>query len=317
MKLILNLVAIVGLGAPAAVALSALSGIGHRWPDILAQFTAPTLAVTLAFIAVLALLRLWPAMAAGSVVALLLAIAVWPQVAPGGPRPAGDGPSLKVYSANLWAQNTQVDQMAASIRDADADILILVEFGAAADAAIDQILAEYPHRALSPRIDRPNGPVRSAIASRYPLTRLTTPQDGLESIVVTADTPLGPVNLVGVHLTRPWPYQYQWGQIVQVQGLTQRISTLEGPVILAGDFNAVSTARIGRQVRQDNDLIPAPGWPGTWPNALPGALRITIDQVYHSPDLALVDRRLGRATGSDHRPVITLFQAPQSPTAAD
>jgi len=32
---------------------------------------------------------------------------------------------------------------------------------------------------------------------------------------------------------------------------------------------------------------------------------MTIDQVYASPDLGFVSRRLGRPTGSDHRPVVT------------
>jgi endonuclease/exonuclease/phosphatase (EEP) superfamily protein YafD len=52
-------------------------------------------------------------------------------------------------------------------------------------------------------------------------------------------------------------------------------------------------------------LIPAPGWPGTWPARAPAALGITIDQVYRSPDLALLGRRLGQKNGSDHRPVVT------------
>ena len=36
------------------------------------------------------------------------------------------------------------------------------------------------------------------------------------------------------------------------------------------------------------------------------ALRgLPIDQVYASPDLAFISRRLGQPTGSDHRPVVT------------
>ena len=34
---------------------------------------------------------------------------------------------------------------------------------------------------------------------------------------------------------------------------------------------------------------------------------MTIDQVWRSPDLALLERRLGRKNGSDHRPVVTRF----------
>lgn len=87
--------------------------------------------------------------------------------------------------------------------------------------------------------------------------------------------------------------------------LDQMIEGLSGSVIVAGDFNSVSTARIGKQVRRDIGLRPAPGFPGTWPASLPSALAITIDQIYASPDLAFVSRRLGRPTGSDHRPVVT------------
>ena len=46
---------------------------------------------------------------------------------------------------------------------------------------------------------------------------------------------------------------------------------------------------------------------GTWPAVAPSVIGMTIDQVYRSPELAVLDRRLGLRTGSDHRPVITRF----------
>ena len=66
-------------------------------------------------------------------------------------------------------------------------------------------------------------------------------------------------------------------------------------------------------VKRDMDLIPAPGWPGTWPAQLPSFAGMTIDQVYRSPDLALLGRRLGRPSGSDHRPVVTRLTLAQQP----
>ena len=47
LKAAIHLAALGLLAAPAAVALSALARIGHRWTDLLAQFTAPALAATL------------------------------------------------------------------------------------------------------------------------------------------------------------------------------------------------------------------------------------------------------------------------------
>ena len=308
LKAAIHLAALGLLAAPAAIALSALTRIGHRWTDLLAQFTAPALTATLALTLLYALMRLRLAMIAGLGVTVLLILAVWPQWLPrGGALPRESAPTLTLYSANLWARNTDVEAITRSIAEAKADIVVLVELGDAPSAQLDRVLAGYPHRVLNARVDRPSGAARAAIASRYPLTAIADRPDGLVSVAATAQTPLGPVNIIGAHLTRPWPFQYQWGQINQATALAAIRRDMTGPVIAAGDFNSVSSARIGRQVQAEAGLIPAPGWPGTWPSAAPSAVGMTIDQVWRSPDLALLERRLGRKTGSDHRPVITRF----------
>lgn len=314
LKAALHLAALGLLAAPAVIALAALTRIGHRWTDLLAQFPTPALAATLVLTLVYAVLRLRPAMIAGLGVTMLLVLAVWPQWLPrGGALPREGAPTLTLYSANLWAWNTDVEAITRSIRDADPDIVVLVELGDAPAAQLDRVLAGYPHRVLNARVDRPSGAARAAIASRYPLTAIADRPDGLVSVAATAQTPLGPVNIIGAHLTRPWPFTYQWGQINQATALAAIRRDMTGPVIAAGDFNSVSSARIGRQIQVEAGLIPAPGWPGTWPSVLPSAAAMTIDQVWRSPDLALLERKLGRKTGSDHRPVITRFTLAAKP----
>ena len=308
LKAAIHLVALGLLAPPVAVALSALTRIGHRWTDLLAQFPAPALAATLALTLAYALLRLRPAMIGGLAVTVLLVLAVWPQWLPrGGAVPREGAPALTLYSANLWDRNTEVEDIARSIAEADADIIVLVELGDAPSAQLETVLAGYPHRMLNTRVDRPSGAARAAIASRYPLTVIADRPDGLVSVAATAQTPLGSINIIGAHLTRPWPFQYQWGQINQATALAAIRRDMTGPVIAAGDFNSVSSARVGRQIQAEAGLIPAPGWPGTWPSAAPSAVGMTIDQVWRSPDLALLERKLGRKNGSDHRPVITRF----------
>lgn len=306
-RVILNLLAIGVLGAPLAVAGSALSGIGHRWPDILAQFTAPALFATGGVLLVLLVLRLWPAVLVGVITLALLGVAVWPQWMPERGTAMAGGPTLSLYSANVLWENEDVAAIAASVRDADADVVILIELGNGPAGRIEEILAAYPHRVGSPAIGRGGKPARSVIASRFPLTEIPDRPDGLHAVGAAVRTPLGPMNILGVHLTRPWPFQYQWGQISQTMALSEVRRDLTGPVIVAGDFNAVSSARIGRQVQAEVGVIPAPGFPGTWPTSIPAFAGITIDQVYRSPDLALLERRPGLANGSDHRPVVTRF----------
>ena len=302
---VLDLLARIVFLIPLGVGVAALSGIGHRWLDILAQFTAPALAATAAAAALLALTRLRAAALHGLFACAVLLAAVSPQWFPGGPRPAEGAPIVRLYSANLWAWNTDVEAIAASIRAADADMVVLIELGDAPAERLDQLLMGYPHRVATPRIDRPSGPARSVIASRLPLTVIPDRADGLHAVGATAQTSIGPVHLLGVHLTRPWPFQEQWGQISQTMALQAITNDLDGPLVAAGDFNSVSTARIGKQVRRDLGLHPAPGFPGTWPAFLPSPMGMTIDQVWATPDLAFVSRRLGGANGSDHRPVVT------------
>lgn len=306
-RLAFDACALAVVSAPLPIALAALSGVGHRWVDILAQFTAPALAAALVAALGFVALRRWKWGVAAAVVTAVLLVAVWPQWFPPMGRPQAGAPILRLYSANLHYRNDDVATIRRSIQAADADVVVLIELGGQLGPRADEILQGYPHRVASIRLDQARGPSRSVIASRYPLTPLRDPPDGLHSVAAIARTPLGPVNIVGVHLTRPWPYQFQWGQITQTMALADIRRGLFGPVIVAGDFNSVSSARIGRQVREDMALVPAPGFPGTWPDALPSAFGITIDQVYRSPDLALISRRLGRPAGSDHRPVVTEF----------
>lgn len=304
---VIDILVRLALAAPLGLALVALSGVGHRGFDLLAQFTAPALAATAAATVLVGLTRLKMAALHGLAACAALLIAVAPQWFPAGPRPEADAPSVRLYSANLWARNTDVESIQASIRAADADVVVLIELGDAPARRLDQILAGYPHRVATPRVDRPSGPARSIIASRFPLTPVRDRPDGLHAVGASVRTPLGPIHILGVHLTRPWPFQEQWGQISQTMALQAVAEDLNGPVVVAGDFNSVSSGRIGRQVKRDLGLHPAPGFPGTWPAPLPAPLGVTIDQVYASAGLAFISRRLGRSTGSDHRPVVSEF----------
>jgi len=296
---------VLGLAPVLGVAVLVLAGVGNRAVDLLAQFTAPALIATALLTGGLALLRMKVPAGLGVLTGLCLALAAWPQWFPRASPPDPEAAAVRLYSANLFYLNNDTARIRRSIEAADADIVVLIELASEPARNIEDLLAGYPHRAASMRLDQTRGPSRSVIASRWPLTARADPPDGLHAVAATVRTPLGPIHIVGVHLTRPWPFQHSWGQISQTMALETIVGTLDGPVVVAGDFNSVSSARIGRQVQGDIGLRPAPGFPGTWPTRLPPALGITIDQVYASPDLAFVSRRLGRATGSDHRPVVT------------
>ncbi len=221
----------------------------------------------------------------------------------GTPDPAAR--TVRLYSANVYYLNNDTDAIRRSIVAADADVVVLIELGREPAERIDEILAGYPNRIATLPARHNTGVARTVMASRLPMKQWVPGVQGIHALAGVVETPWGPLNIVATHLTRPWPFQFQWGQINQVAALEKIVKGLNGPVIVAGDFNAVSSARIGRQIQTDIGLTPAPAWPGTWPTAAPSALGVAIDQVWRSPDLAFVSRRLGEPNGSDHRPVVT------------
>ena len=282
-----------------------ISGNGHRWVDILAQFTGPALIGSIIASLLVMLLKRPPLMIVAFGALLICAGAVVPQASPPRGVPERGAPVLTVYSANLNAENGDVEAVAASIRAARPDIVILIEVSPAIFAARHQVLADYPYQHASETIV-PRGSRGSVIlAARYPLTPVPGRPDQLSALQAVADTPLGPLHMVGVHMTRPWPFQYQWGQIIQSMSLAERLEDVTDPILVAGDFNAVSSARIGRQIKAETGLTPAPAWPGTWPTELPSWLGIGIDHQWRSDDLVFLSRRIGKRTGSDHYPVVT------------
>ncbi len=303
----LHVLALGVAAGPAVVAVASVAGWGHRWPDLLAQFAAPALLAGVVLLVPLVWLRLWPAVGVTGLAIIGLLVAVTPEWWPERGIKAEGAPTLSLYSANVYWENIDTVAIARSIAEADADVVLLIELGDESSAAIETLLPNHPHRVTTPRAGRHGKAARSVLASRFPLTEIEDRADGLHAVGATVDGPFGPVHVLGVHLTRPWPFEYQWGQITQVMAMTEIRGTLDGPTIVAGDFNAVSGARIGQQVQAEAGLIAAPGFPGTWPSFVPSAAAITIDQVYRTPDLALIERRLGQPNGSDHRPVITRF----------
>ena len=300
---------LIGL-APIVVAASALLRIDHRYPELLVQFTAPVFIVTAAATLLALLFRLKATVFAGLISSVLLALAVAPQWFPSGPKPAPDAPEMTVYWSNVWAQNDDVSAIAASIKDANPDIVLMAEVSPEVNDNLDTILPDHPYRSTSVVGNRNAAPARALIASRWPIKmQEENTHDTLTAVSALVETPLGEVGVIASHLTRPWPYRIHGAQRTQAQDMAKLRPQLGSRAIIAGDFNSVSNSNLGRYISREMDLTAAPGFPGTWPSKAPAPLGITIDQVWYSPELAVKSRKLGKANGSDHNPVIVRFTA--------
>lgn len=314
LSVFLGWIFVLGLLVPSlGIGLISLSALPYAKLDIWAQFTAPALFYSLSLALILLLLRRPRPAILAFAVSLVLTVAVVPQWNPPGPAPARSEPVIRLYSANLHVFNRDVTRIRQSIEAAQPDVIVLVEVGLLPADAREFLLNGYPYRSSSDPAGHGDAEAQAVIASRWPMSPVRDMSNFNQTVVGRVQTPLGPVDFVGTHFTRPWPYVPSIAQIRQAESLTEKLQLLDRPVVVAGDFNSISAARIGRTLRAENDLHAAPGFPGTWPTFLPASFSITIDQVYASRDLAFMSRRVGRPNGSDHRPVITEITRARTP----
>lgn len=293
------------LGVAGGAAAAWLAPLHHLF-DLIAMFAAPALTSAVIGLVLAGLARRWR-LAGGFVVAgLALLLALRPQWFPSHPEPAPGAAPVRVYFANVWAQNHEVEAIARSVAAADADVVAMVEITDEHAAALPRILKDYPYRSSSQPARFFAGGPRAVIASKWPLRKTPVLQDGLAAEDVMVAAPSGEFRFIALHLTRPWPLDGRKGeQIDQTVRLALRIRHSErAPVLAMGDFNATASSDVLRDFAGKAGVTPAPARVGTWPDFLPSPFRIAIDNAFAGHGLTVTRREIGAANGSDHRPII-------------
>jgi endonuclease/exonuclease/phosphatase (EEP) superfamily protein YafD len=223
------------------------------------------------------------------------------------PPPCAGPPSLRIAFANLLYRNRDPEAVRAWVSQADADIVILVELNAATFAALTPLAEASAESGYCLEIGR----CETLAFSRIPGIRIVIRPGGAPAVIVDApqNAPV-PWRILGVHLSNP-VYGPPGRQYAQAEALAQ-LAAGEGPLIIAGDFNATPWGRVFDILERQGGLSrPLPG-PRTWPAQLPDLLRIPIDNAV-TKGVACARRTGGLAIGSDHLPqIIEVGFAPES-----
>lgn len=295
------------LGALARLAgadrVSALSSV-----LVPAMAIVPYVAAGVVFpVAVAALTRTLPALAAAVAVAAVFGVIVLPR-AVGGGQPHAVGPELRILTANLRFGQAGDASLVDLVRRTGADVLSVQEFTpAAADrldaAGIERVL---PYRVIDPR----GGPEGSGLYARYPLTEL--PGRGPTTFAMvnaTLDVPdAGPVRLTAAHPPAPLgPDAARWRHDIR----EIPPPTPHGEVgIVAGDFNATLDHEPLRRLIEKGftDAADATGQ-GLVPTFRPWP-PITIDHVLVDHRVAVRRVKVHSIAGSDHRALFAELRLP-------
>lgn len=210
---------------------------------------------------------------------------------------------LRVATFNMWGKgDLHVQKVEAFLAETDPDVVVLEEIRWKHETFLKDMQKTYPHQA---------GKHGLVIMSKHPIvdtSRLDRPnQPYWQSLIVAwarLDVRGREVDVVGAHMSRPF---YASQQKNDFEHLTKFVQSLNGPVIVAGDFNAAPWTDKAQKFAAATGLgrlnTFSPTWPARW-KSLPLVPVLPIDNVFVSPPLAKIDLTVGRRLESDHLPVI-------------
>jgi endonuclease/exonuclease/phosphatase (EEP) superfamily protein YafD len=314
-----------------AVPAMAIAWGGARWPFELAYHFVAHLAVLSAALAgiYLALRRYLAAATAllflvtyGGTLAATGGLA-WVH-AGAGPAAAAE-PGFDLVSFNLLADQEDPGAMLAWLSGAPADVLVLVESSEAWRRGFETLRPVYPYQALGLPLDQPaqtEDPELTrmsgvAILSRLPLraARALYPAGRVKPALAAEINVDGTwTTVVAVHTTKPLTRQGLATRDRYLDGLAQALKPVQGPLVVAGDFNATRYTPRFRNFTSALELDAPPGQPATFP-ARSQNLGLAIDHVLVR-GAAVTHLDAVPPRGSDHRGLLARIAIPAGPILA-
>jgi endonuclease/exonuclease/phosphatase (EEP) superfamily protein YafD len=265
-------------------------------------------------LALLALRRRFRALAALAATGAVSAAAVTPYL-PLGVTPAHSAPAtLELMTVNVSFRQFAARRLLEIVRDADPDVLVIQEFTPHAESVLAELDQLFPHHNTFPA----DGAYGIGLWSRFELESGTILALGrLPAIEARIRGPSGTFTVIGAHLSAPTSPRRARARNQELRELATRAAAIDGPLIVAGDFNitpyspyftdwleasGLRDSRRGRTLRI------------SWPTMAPW-LGIPIDHVAANSGFTILSHRGLPNFESDHFGVsVELAQNPAPST---
>jgi endonuclease/exonuclease/phosphatase (EEP) superfamily protein YafD len=218
----------------------------------------------------------------------------------------GPDQSITAMSVNVLMENEDHAAVAKRIKEHDPDLLFLMETDKRWLKALDPVLKEFGHVIRHPKDNHYGLAFATNLKVRQAQIEYLTVSD-TPSIFAELETPTGtPFRFVGLHPRPPVvgvDTQTRDDQLYFAARFARRTET---PVLVMGDFNTVVWSRVAHEFKRVGEYLDPRIGRGPLPsfNAKSWLMRFPIDQLYVTPDVALVDFARGEPVGSDHFPII-------------
>lgn len=300
----------LALAGLAAVTLLALAARQATYFDLFAHFRVQYAIGAGAIVLIALLRRRWIVAIAAVACAVPHLIALESLVLPPPVAAARAGTPvaaqmLRVTTMNIGQNNTAEAPALSYIEATRPDVLVLQEASAATHPLVRSLLALYPYHVLQEPAAHP----KPMLFSRFPILShgaVTPSGDGPAYVEARLDVAGREVTVIGLHLNAPISSSWSRRRNRQLAAIGQAARRIEGPLIVAGDMNITPWSPYFTDfLAAAADLMDAAqgrGWLPTWPVQAP-PLRVPIDHVLVSSEIAVVDLARGPDVGSDHFPL--------------
>lgn len=231
-----------------------------------------------------------------------------------------DALSLRILHFNLDRHNSQPEKVLQYLDNQTVDLLSLQEVTPEWDKHLRSHLTHYQIAAAEVRQNSQGStlliPTNASRILTLQSTKTLHLPEGSERPLLVGEFSMDGQSLLflSLHTTRPRSQATvdfqrrelaaitQWSQAKQAQGQH---------VIAMGDFNSTSWTRGFQNLLRRGNLVNSQqgyGWQTTWLAGWPSVLRIAIDHCLYSDGFITINRSIGPALGSDHRPLIVELQ---------
>ena len=299
--------------------LPSVLGLLGRWAwflDLCNHFRFQCAAALLVTTIGLLLLRAWR-IAGASLAGLMLNLAfVLPLYVTPPEAIAPDQPMLVAMHFNVNTGNTDYAGVIAEIQSHEPDLLFVQEVNNRWLDEFETGLTGYDLVAEDARADNfgivcfIKTPTDLSLPIRVAESRIYDPTQGLAQVPVieiTLDWGGQSIKALSIHPLPPirLPYARARDAVLHASGQWAAEQTV--PHFIIGDFNVTPWSTAFRDMQSAGGLVNSQigfGQSPTWPAGLGILGMIPIDHLLHSDDLVTVDRQVGKARGSDHKPLI-------------
>lgn len=292
------------------VAVAPLLARWHWVIDLLACFPVQAMGWLLLSGVLLAIARRWWPAASCGLAAGVAAVCVVPDWCAPSPvvSAAPAHAPMRVLSLNLLRGNqANVDRALAVLRDSAPDVVFCSELTPAWLAGLEPGLRALPHRC----VQADAGYYGAALFARWPLADAKVIPLGVDwapAIRAVVNTPAGPVGVLGVHTARPGNRERGELRDRALAAIPDALAGLPAAHFVLGDFNATPWNPAFVDLLTAAGLALATRSEPTWPAQFPPPLRVPIDHVLISGQLAADGASAGAAFGSDHLPLLATLR---------